>query len=94
MKKILTAQDTMADARYMLECIFMAASTLSAEERDAMQTVAGEALKKAGKGSRFAGRVPRCRLDLNNAAQGPPGRPWRAFSFGHKAMRFTFPCGR
>jgi hypothetical protein len=33
----------------MLECIFMAASTLSEEERDAMQTVAGEALRKLEK---------------------------------------------
>jgi hypothetical protein len=46
MSKIIDAQDILGDARNCVECIFMAAASLSREEADPVQIVADTASRK------------------------------------------------
>jgi hypothetical protein len=46
MSKLLDAKDILADARNCVECIFMAAGSLSSEEADPFQVVADMASQK------------------------------------------------
>jgi hypothetical protein len=48
MNKILDAEDILGDARNCVECIFMAAASLSREEAEPVQTVADYASTKIG----------------------------------------------